>query len=174
MPGWFDLYDWPIGVGVKDDNSGLTQSVGLVNDALEKLEKEKGIGRDRVVVGGFSQGGAVALLSAYSQVGTKTNREGNDASTCSASSSFAGCVSLSGWVTLADNLEKKDTPLFWGHGRFDDKVLFEQQAYGVKKLKGLDVEVISESYDIGHESDPSEIRDMADFLDRVLFQTDKS
>lgn len=22
MPGWFDLYDWPIGVGAKDDKEG--------------------------------------------------------------------------------------------------------------------------------------------------------
>jgi len=164
MPGWFDLYDWPIGVGGKDDVDGLTAAVGtVVNAAVEKLEREKGIGRDRIVVGGFSQGGAVALLSAYSHVGATTDSGGED---------FAGCVNLSGWVTLPKELQKTSTPLFWGHGRFDDKVLFEQQAYGVKRLKEeLGVDVVSESYDVAHGSVPAEVRDMAAFLDRILFQS---
>lgn len=161
MPGWFDLYDWPIAVGGKDDITGLTDAVGtVVNDAVEKLEKE-GIERDRIVVGGFSQGGAVALLSAYSRLG-----KGSEGS----SPPFAGCVNLSGWVTMSSQLEKTGTPLFWGHGRFDDKVLFEQQAYGVKRLKeGLGEDVVSKSYDVAHGSIPTEIKDMAEFLDRILF-----
>eukprot|EP00555_Chaetoceros_dichaeta_P007901 CAMPEP_0198264500 /NCGR_PEP_ID=MMETSP1447-20131203/16183_1 /TAXON_ID=420782 /ORGANISM="Chaetoceros dichaeta, Strain CCMP1751" /LENGTH=183 /DNA_ID=CAMNT_0043953463 /DNA_START=329 /DNA_END=880 /DNA_ORIENTATION=- len=173
MPGWFDLYDWPIGVGGKDDVAGLTAAVGTaVNEAVEKLEREEGIKRDRIVVGGFSQGGAVALLSAYSHVGATADSGGEDGG---ASVAFAGCVNLSGWVTLPKQLQKTSTPLFWGHGRFDDKVLFEQQAYGVKRLKDeLGVEVESESYDVAHGSIPAEIRDMATFLDRILFQTTDS
>jgi len=174
MPGWFDLYDWPIGVGGKDDVAGLTAAVGtVVNEAVEKLEREKGIGRDRIVVGGFSQGGAVALLSAYSQVGTSSDSGGEDRGGSGASSSsFAGCVNLSGWVTLPKQLQKRITPLFWGHGRFDDKVLFEQQAYGVKRLKeDLGVDVVSKSYDVAHGSIPAEIKDMAAFLDKILFRT---
>lgn len=160
MPGWFDLYDWPIGVGVKDDVNGLTNAVGTVINAVEKLEKE-GIERDRIVVGGFSQGGAVALLSAYSQLG-----KGSSTST----KAFAGCVNLSGWVTRSNQMEKTNTPLFWGHGRFDDKVLFEQQAHGVKRLKEeLSVDVVSKSYDVAHGSTPMEIGDMAEFLDKILF-----
>lgn len=183
MPGWFDLYDWPIGVGGKDDVAGLTDAVGTVISAVEKLERDEGIGRDRIVVGGFSQGGAAALLSAYSHVGTTTTNEnendrGDDGAAAAAADDasdsttpFAGCVNLSGWVTLPTELHKKDTPLFWGHGRFDDKVLFEQQAYGVKKLKeDLGVDVLSKSYDVAHGSIPTEIKDMADFLDKILFQ----
>lgn len=55
MPGWFDLYDWPIAVGSKDDKEGLVSAVQVVEDHVEKLEKD-GIPRSKIVVGGFSQG----------------------------------------------------------------------------------------------------------------------
>jgi hypothetical protein len=32
MPGWFDLYDWPIGVNAKDDRDGKIS-------AAEQIEK---------------------------------------------------------------------------------------------------------------------------------------
>lgn len=56
MPGWFDLYDWPIGVGSKDDEEGLLSGINLIEDHVEKLESEHGIPRSKIVVGGFSQG----------------------------------------------------------------------------------------------------------------------
>jgi len=108
--------DWPIGIKAKDDREGKIKAAIKIEEAVEKLQKEEGIPPSRVVVGGFSQGGAVALLAAYHRrVEGKTP--------------FAGCVCLSGWLTLKDELKvtdevKSKTPLFWGHGQWDDKVLF--------------------------------------------------
>lgn len=163
MPGWFDLYDWPIGVDAKDDRDGKLAAVKQIEDIVEKLEREEGIPPHRVVVGGFSQGGAVALLAAYHQ--RKAEKV-----------PFAGCVCLSGWLTLTEDLTvldevSKATPLFWGHGQWDDKVLFEQQAHGVGKLRELGVDVMDESYPMGHSSHPKEINAMAEFLEKVLFPT---
>lgn len=81
---------------------------------VERLEKEEGISPSRMIVGGFSQGGAVALLAAYHR------RSENKVP-------FAGVVCLSGWLTLKDELKvtdevAKSTPLFWAHGEYDDKV----------------------------------------------------
>jgi predicted esterase len=105
----FDLYDWPIAVGSKDDKEGLLDGVKSIEDHISKLQKEHGISPSKIVIGGFSQGGAVALLAAY------RNKE-----------AYAGCAGLSAWLTLPDELDvsegAKNTPLFWGHGRFDDKV----------------------------------------------------
>ncbi len=125
------------------------------------LEREMGIPPSRVVIGGFSQGGAVALLAAYHQRG----RGGKIP--------FAGCVCLSGWLTLKGDLTVTEevaraTPLFWGHGEWDDKVLFEQQAHGVGRLRELGVDVTDESYPIGHGTHPREILAVAAFLKRVL------
>lgn len=145
-----------MGVGVQDDKEGKLKAVEQVEAAVQKLEA-KGIPRSRIVVGGFSQGGAIALLSAY--------YHGNRPP-------FGACVTLSGWLTLTQELNMKhatSTPVFWGHGKYDDKVLFEQQAHGVKILKEAGVKVQDREYPIGHESDPQELEDMAQFLVDCLF-----
>jgi len=164
MPGWFDLYDWPIGISAKDDREGKLAAVAQIEEAVEKLHREEGISPSRIVVGGFSQGGAVALLAAYHR-----RTEGK--------TPFAGCICLSGWLTLREELVvtedvAKATPLIWGHGQFDDKVLFEQQANGVNLLREKGVDVADSSYPMGHQSDPKEIKAVAEFLERVLFSED--
>ena len=161
MPGWFDLYNWPIGVGSKDDRQGIMAALTQIEKTMLQLEEKEGIDPSKIVVAGFSQGGAIALLSAYQR------RE----------RPFAACVSLSAWLTLVDELAvtegAKKTPLLWAHGRIDDKVLFEQQAFGVKKLREQGVDVTSKEYDMGHESDPEEIKEMASFLDDIFFGKSK-
>ena len=108
MPGWFDLYDWPIAVGSKDDKEGLLRGVEQIHEHVEKLQSEKGIPPSKIVVGGFSQGGAVALLAAYRQQQKEQQ-------------AFAGCAGLSAWLTLPTELDVSDgakkTPLYWGHGK---------------------------------------------------------
>jgi lysophospholipase II len=156
MPGWFDLFDWPIGISAKDDREGILRSVQQIRQQVAKLE-EKGIPKNRIVVGGFSQGGAIAMLTAYMDP-----------------ERFAGCVALSGWLTLKGELNvsdaAKETPLFWGHGSYDDKVLFVQQAHGIKILQDKGVSsILHESYPMGHSSDEDETIAMANFLDGILF-----
>ncbi|KAL3821650.1 hypothetical protein ACHAXA_006070 [Cyclostephanos tholiformis] len=161
MPGWFDLYDWPIGISARDDKDGMLAAVEQIETTVETLEREMGIPPSRVVIGGFSQGGAVALVTAYHRRRGKVP--------------FAGCVCLSGWLTLKDDLTTvtedvaNATPLFWGHGKWDDKVLFEQQAHGVGRLRELGMDVTDESYPMGHSSHPKELGAVAEFLERVLF-----
>lgn len=162
MPGWFDLFDWPIGVGAKNDEEGLKRSVEQIQDCVKDLEA-KGLTKDRIVIGGFSQGGAVALRAVYH------SSENSDSS--GSGSGYAACVNLSGWLTFEETNQVSDQiPLFWGHGSFDDKVLFEQQAHGVNKLLELGVkEVKDSSYSVGHSSHPQELVDFAKFLNEVLF-----
>lgn len=63
-------------------------------------------------------------------------------------------------------------------GQYDDKILFEQQMYGVNKLENEGVDVIACAYPVGHESSNyEEIDDMAGFLESVLCsetQTEKA
>jgi lysophospholipase-2 len=155
IPGWFDIYSWPISLNARDDREGILHSVAQVEKEVEKLQ-ERGIPKSRIVVGGYSQGGAIALQTVYRS-----------------SERFCACVVLSGWLTLRKELvlseEAKKTPLFWGHGVYDDKVLFEQQFFGVKKLREQGVQVITKKvYQIGHQFAPEELNDMATFLDSVL------
>jgi lysophospholipase II len=159
MPGWFDVLDWPIGLSARDDKKGKLAAVAQIQDEIARLEAE-GISRNRIVVGGFSQGGAIALLTAYH----RSDDQGPP---------LAGCASLSGWLTLRDELNvsgnSKQCPLFWGHGKFDDKVLFEQQGHGVQMLQEQGVAVQAKSYPVGHSSHPDEIDAFATFLDSLLY-----
>jgi lysophospholipase-2 len=169
MPGWFDLYDWPIGLEARDDRDGLERSVRQVLEVVGKLEAESGIPKNRIVLGGFSQGGAVAMLAAYTALG---DTDQNDAG--SSSTPYAGCIALSGWLPLRDGLAvspgAQHTPLLWAHGTYDDKVLFEHQASGVEVLKEKGVESVRHSqYAMGHSSTQEELEAMAEFLDSVLF-----
>jgi lysophospholipase II len=168
MPGWFDLYDWPIAVGAPDDPVGLQRSVAIVENAIQTVHNDWGIPRSKIVVGGFSQGGAVSLLSCYH------NNEDSDSSL--QKEPLAGCVALSGWLTMPERWNAtigvaQRTPLFWGHGRMDDKVLFEQQAFGVTKLKSQGIQVSDTAYNMGHSSHPQEMDDMSEFVERCLFST---
>ena len=90
---------------------------------------------------------------------------------------YAGCVGLSAWLTIPEELDvsesAKKTPLFWGHGKFDDKVLFPQQSFGVGKFLETGVTVTDKSYPMGHSSYPDEMQDFADFLDGCLFGAGK-
>jgi len=183
MPGWFDVLDWPIGITARDDREGMIASKNrILNEVTQKLLVEHQIPKSRIVVGGFSQGGAIALLSAYhtennSNNETTTNTD-NDAN--SDDDQYAGCVSLSGWLTLEEDYHSKTStsdmklpPLFWGHGQYDDKVLFEQHSHGIQVLQDkLDIDITYDFYPVGHSSDPDEIQALAHFLDRLLYGND--
>jgi predicted esterase len=83
MPGWFDLSSLDDLTDSKyDDEQGLLKSVEAV-DKLVQAEIVSGIPENKIVVGGFSQGGAIAMLYGLTK--------GRD---------LAGLVGLSTWVVL--------------------------------------------------------------------------
>lgn len=83
MPGWFDLSSLDdLTDSTYDDEPRLLRSVDAV-DGLVKAEIEAGIPENKIVVGGFSQGGAIAML-----YGLTSGR------------GLAGVVGLSTWVVL--------------------------------------------------------------------------
>ena len=112
---------------------------------------------DRIVVGGFSQGGAIALNAAYRH-----------------DKKLGACVALSGWLTLKEDFSgdlgaAKGTPLFWGHGVHNDKVLFPHQKIGVDLLTQRGVAVDASQYAMGHGAHPDEMAKLAKFVGDVLF-----
>eukprot|EP01051_Picozoa_sp_SAG22_P022499 SAG22_NODE_5411_length_1019_cov_2.369565_1_plen_210_part_00 len=154
MTSWMDILDWPIGLTARDDKAGLERSVAEAHAVMDGLVAE-GVPAERIVVGGFSQGGAIALLA--------TSRYGQK---------LAGCVCLSGWLTLREeytNPANKATPVFWGHGSRDGIVLPEQQAEGVKVLAANGVAAVTaKQYQVEHSSHPQEMADMLAFLKEAI------
>mmetsp|Transcript_15269 Transcript_15269/g.61399 ORF Transcript_15269/g.61399 Transcript_15269/m.61399 type:complete len:243 (+) Transcript_15269:96-824(+) len=156
MTSWFDVFDWPIDARARDDPAGMLASVRTVHDLVAKLEA-RGVPARNVVVGGFSQGGAVALNAVYRY-----------------DKKLAGCVCLSGWLQLQTEWTKAvasasnaDTPLFWGHGRYDEIVVPDQQTRGVALAREAGLAVTAESYPTAHASHPQELKDVAAFLGDV-------
>mmetsp|Transcript_3287 Transcript_3287/g.9580 ORF Transcript_3287/g.9580 Transcript_3287/m.9580 type:complete len:258 (-) Transcript_3287:94-867(-) len=105
MTSWMDLETIPIGNGLPDDAKGLADSTQIIH-ALIDAEVAKGTASEDIVLGGFSQGGAMALLAGYSYA-----------------KRLAGVACLSGWPSLRAQLTERvggganaGTPLFIGHG----------------------------------------------------------
>src|SRR5207237_591717 len=104
MRAWYDIAQ--LGGGPEDE-AGIRAS----QQSLEKMisrENERGIPSRRIVLAGFSQGGAIALQSALRH----TER-------------LAGLMALSTYLPLAATLEKEkaqangDLPIFMAHGLYD-------------------------------------------------------
>lgn len=136
MPGWYDIQDFGDIANRSEDESGILKSRDTIW-GLIKAEVDKGIPAERVVVGGFSQGGAMAVLSGL----TYSNRLG-------------GIFGLSCYMLLSKKFESlvpadnpnKDTPVFMGHGGSDPLVRHQWAVATADKLKGWGYSVDLHTY----------------------------
>ncbi|KDR78201.1 hypothetical protein GALMADRAFT_138327 [Galerina marginata CBS 339.88] len=113
VSSWFDCYSFDH-LNRAEDEKGYYQSVGRINELITKEDKEHGIPSDRVVVGGLSQGGSVAILTMLT-----TERP------------LAGLYALSTYVPLRHQIPEiatpfaKMTPILWCHGNADEQVAYD-------------------------------------------------
>ncbi|MBE0613926.1 MAG: alpha/beta hydrolase fold domain-containing protein [Burkholderiales bacterium] len=104
MRAWYDISDSAIR---REDEAGVRASQQSV-EALIAGEKARGIAADRIVLAGFSQGGAIAL-----QTGLRHGER------------LAGVMALSTYVPIADKLAaeaspaNRNVPIFMAHGTHD-------------------------------------------------------
>ncbi len=109
MPAWYDILVFGAASGGEQPRHVL-ESAQLVETLIER-ERERGVPSSRIVLAGFSQGGAMALY-----VGLRHQ------------SSLLGIMALSAYEILGDTLEaeaspeNRTTPLLSCHGTFDDVV----------------------------------------------------
>lgn len=152
MPAWYDI----LGPGRPEDEAGLRASRAQI-EALIAREKTRGIAAHRLVLAGFSQGCAMALLTAL--------RHGER---------LAGIVGLSGYLPLADltaterHVANQHTPIFLAHGTRDGIVNLPRAEYARDTLQGLGYGVEWHDYPMEHSVCPEEIADLGRFLARVL------
>lgn len=115
------------------DEPGILRSRDYFN-ILIKEEMDKGIKPSRIVLGGFSQGGAMSVFSGV------TNKE-----------KLGGVFGLSCYMLLSDriknympeDLPNKNTPFFLGHGEEDEVVNYQFGKMSAKMLKELGLEDVS-------------------------------
>lgn len=154
MPAWYDIL--ALGGPASEDEAGLRASQTIVESLIAR-EVARGVAASRIVVGGFSQGCAMALLTGL------RHRD-----------KLAGIVGLSGYLPLAAQTasERSDanqrTPIFLAHGRFDPMIALPRALAARDALIALGYDVRWHEYPMEHSVCLPEIEDLQRFLLQAL------
>ena len=153
MRAWYDILQLD---GGPEDEAGIRESQAQVEKLLER-EKTRGIPARRIVLAGFSQGGAIVL-----QAGLRHAER------------LAGVLALSTYLPLAKTLAgeraalNNDLPIFMAHGSLDPMIPVHRAQLSRDALLGLGYPVQWRDYPMAHAVCPQEIGDIAAFLLRIL------
>lgn len=154
-PSWFDLRG--LDEDADEDEDGIDRAVGRIDRIVEN-QVRLGVPEHRIVVGGFSQGGALAL-----SYGLRTERK------------LAGIVALSAWLPLrgkypaACSHASKDLDIFMGHGTADQVITHSYARKSADLLQQMGRKVSFHSYPgLTHSASAAELDDWGSFLSRVV------
>jgi phospholipase/carboxylesterase len=157
MRAWYDIRENRI--EAEQDEAGIRQSAQVLGQLIEE-QVESGIAGERIVLAGFSQGGAIALFTAL-----RYPRQ------------LAGVMVLSSYMPLSSSLvdERNDAnsaiPIFLVHGS-DDPVIPVDLAYltrGQLEQEGYAPEW-HEYRGMAHSVSAQEIFDIAEWLQKTLLR----
>lgn len=156
MPGWSDIFG--LDMEAKEDRVGFDESKKRIEKLID-AEIEKGIEPRKIILGGFSQGGATSLHTGLRYKAT-----------------LGGIVALSTWLPFRDDFPDalsqggKNVPIFQVHGDQDAVVSFKWGKNTNDLLKTF--MQIPPSFltiqGMGHSSNPQEIRELKKFLESKL------
>lgn len=155
MPGWYDIAS--LSVEQREDEQGVLESQRLITGLIEQQLK-LGIQSQRIILGGFSQGGAMSIYT-----GTRFSKP------------LGGLLGLSCYSLLASTLNddrhpaNQQTPIFLAHGLFDPVVPYHLGQALASQLQSLNYAVQSQSYPMQHTVSLEEIDDIGDFMRHILF-----
>jgi phospholipase/carboxylesterase len=148
MRAWYDIIsldrDGPV------DAAGISESSALLESLIVR-EEQRGIDPDRIVLAGFSQGGAIAINTVL--------RAGRR---------LAGLMALSTWLALPETLQgdsvDASTPVFMAHGRFDPMIPMQYGRSAADALVDAGFDVDWHDYPMAHAVCPQEIDDIRNWL----------
>lgn len=154
MPAWYDIYDRDI--VDRQDEAGIRATQARI-DALITYEQQRSVDPARIVLAGFSQGGAIAL-----HTGLRHPHR------------LAGIMALSTYLPLQPQLaqerspENATLPIFMAHGQFDDIIAIARAQASRELLEGMGYPLEWHEYTMPHSVCNEEVADIRDFLLRVL------
>jgi len=152
MPAWYDILS--IEIDRRIDTEQIMSSAAAVGELIEQ-EIARGIPSERIIIAGFSQGGAVAYQTALSYP-----------------KPLAGVIALSTYLATKDSIAthttNKQLPIFIGHGSMDDVVpeILGRQAENL--LQDLGYGINYYTYPIPHSVCMEEINDISSWMQNVL------
>jgi phospholipase/carboxylesterase len=158
MRAWYDIRsfdrDGP------EDEAGIRESATLLGRLVER-EHQRGADYGRIVLAGFSQGGAIALHTAL-----RFPRR------------LAGLMALSTWLPLAQSFRDevagsehsapRTVPIFMAHGRFDPVLPIELGRFSKETLEHAGFAVEWHEYPMAHAVCAEEITAISQWLQSVL------
>ena len=154
MRAWYDIAYQEL--AFKEDERGLRDSQKLIEELIVR-ENTRGIPSSRIVLAGFSQGGAIALHTGLRYLRT-----------------LAGIVALSTYLPLKSALFEErhkansQIPIFMAHGTFDTVISLDTNQISREVLEQAGYPMEWHEYAMAHSVCEEEIADIRRFLTKVL------
>ncbi|WP_370978464.1 alpha/beta hydrolase [Agaribacterium sp. ZY112] len=154
MPGWYDIKGSEI--TDKEDLIGMSESQQTL-ESLIRVEIERGIPSENIVLAGFSQGGAVAYYTALRS-----------------QHKVAGVLALSTYLPFASRLEQEhsainiQTPIMSMHGLQDDVVPLATGKLAPEQLMALGYQVVWKEYAMQHNVIPEQLQDIGFWFNQLF------
>ena len=157
MSGWYDIAE--LDLSRKEDVLGIQDSARLLGLLIER-EKTFGIPYERIILAGFSQGGALSLHAGLRYPKT-----------------LGGIIALSCYLPLANTFvaerhpANQSTPIFMAHGLFDPVVSLMLGQQSKVQLETCGYKVNWHTYPMPHTVIPEEIEAIGQFLHEICTTT---
>lgn len=151
MPAWYDILSLS-SEARQVDQAGIAQSMAQVHALIDR-EIARGIPADRIVLVGFSQGGAMAYSAGLTYP-----------------KALAGVMALSAYLpapallTPEKRLANQHTPIVVMHGQYDDVVSLPLGQQAVAWLTEHDYQVTWQTYPMAHEVSIEQIQQIGAWL----------
>lgn len=150
MRAWYDIVSMDF--RSRADAAGVAESVALVEELIAR-EEQRGIARERIVLAGFSQGGAITLSAGLRR-----------------SAPLAGLVALSTYLPEVDAAASQlvdgatAQPVFMAHGSADPVIPVQVAEHSMQVLKELGFHLEWHRYPMAHQVCAEEIHALGDWL----------
>ena len=154
MPAWYDVLGF--GEAFEQDAEGIWQSMAALNKIIDH-EIARGIPAENIMLVGFSQGGAMALITGL----------------CCAKT-LAGMLIISSYLPIADqgqphfHLANQKTPIEFHHGLSDEVVFPKWGKISKEILEGLNYQTTWREYSAAHEITSKQIVDIKQWIERCM------
>ena len=154
MRAWYDVFGFS--VGSREDEIGIRESQAYIESLIQR-EIDRGIPARRIVLAGFSQGGAIALHTALRH-----------------QQPLAGVLALSTYLPLKASLAKEKSkanqhiPIFMAHGTYDNVISLDTSRISFEVLQAQHYVINWHEYPMAHSVNQQEIEDIREFLRTTL------